>query len=207
VGLNPFRATKEQRAHETAQLRWLQTLAREDLLELGERLEDEAPPVEEAALAEREAARALTAQARPRLREATNADQVLAVQTTINAAFRHIARSDAIVRGEEPPTGTDPCEFNPQHGPATTQTEVAAIGAEPATYRCCRPDADLVAAGKAPRFRTIKVGDRTFAWHDVRLGVTVDDRRRDADQNASVDAQLAMDLAAARAAVTFASRL
>jgi hypothetical protein len=207
MGLNPFKGRRDQADQELAQLRWLSTLAREDLVELGERLEDEAPPTEPAAVAEREQARTLTAEARPRLREAETADAVLAVQATIGRAFVHLARSDAIVRGEEPPTGTDPCEFNPQHGPAVTETTWTPISGEATTYKCCRSDADLIAAGKAPRFRKIKVGDRTFAWHDVRAGVTVDDRRRDADSAASPYAQVATSLAGARAAEAFSHRL
>ena len=126
MGLNPFKGKPskgkgEQADPELEQRRWLSTLAREDLVELGERLEDEAPPAEPGAVSEREQARRLTAEARPRLREAETVDAVLAVQTTIGQAFVHLARSDAIVRGEEPPTRTDPCEFNPQHGPAVTE--------------------------------------------------------------------------------------
>ena len=42
MGLNPFKAKKQQAQEQAEQLRWLTKLAREDLLELGERLEDEA---------------------------------------------------------------------------------------------------------------------------------------------------------------------
>src|SRR4051812_39425629 len=107
------RGRKDEQDSERTQVRWLTKLAREDLLELGERLEDEAPPTDAAALAERATARTLTAEARQRLRDAESADAVLAVQETIGQAFVHLARSDAIVRGEEPPTRTDPCQFNP----------------------------------------------------------------------------------------------
>ena len=167
MGLFDKRAKREQQELDIEKLRWLSKLAREDLLELGERLEDEAPPVEPDALAERAQARTLTAEARPRLREAETAEAVLAVQETIGRAFVHLARSDAIVRGEEPPTRTDPCEFNPQHGPATTEATWAAIGSDAHSFRCCQPDADLIAAGKTPRFRQIKVGSATVAWHDL----------------------------------------
>jgi len=43
MGLNPFKANREREQDEAARLRWLTRLAREDLLEVGERLEDEAP--------------------------------------------------------------------------------------------------------------------------------------------------------------------
>jgi hypothetical protein len=167
MGLNPFTSKREQQQEDLGQLRWLTRLAREDLVELGERLEDEAPPAEEGALAERELARGLTADARPRLREAETPEAVLEVQGTLGQAFVHLARADAIVRGEEPPTRTDPCAFNPQHGPAAIEVEWTPIGGERATYACCRPDADLIAAGKTPRFRQIKVGSVTVAWQDL----------------------------------------
>jgi len=161
------RDTVEQgRARE--ELRWLTTLAREDLVELGERLEDEAPPQEVDALAERELARAITAEARVRLREAETADAVLEVQGSIGQAFVHLARSDAIVRGEEPPTRNDPCEFNPQHGPADVQVDWTPIGGETATFTCCRQDADLIAAGRAPRTRKISVDGTQVEWQDLR---------------------------------------
>lgn len=130
MGLNPFSVRRHQDQAETEQLRCLTKLAREYLLELGERLEDETPPSEPDALAARARARALTAEARPRLRDAATAEAVLAVQETICQAFVHLAHSDAVVRGEEPPTRTDPCAFNPQHGPAVTEVEWAPIGGE-----------------------------------------------------------------------------
>ncbi|GAB3256944.1 hypothetical protein [Nocardioides dilutus] len=163
---NPL-GRKRRAEDESAQLRWLTKLAREDLLELGERLEDEAPPAEPDALAERAKARTLTAEARPRLREAETAEALLAVQETICQAFVHLARSDAIVRGEEPPTRTDPCAFNPQHGPAVTEATWAPIGAESSTYACCQQDADLIAEGRAPRRRTIKLDSGEVTWDEL----------------------------------------
>jgi hypothetical protein len=92
---------------------------------------------------------------------------VLEVQATICQAFVHLARSDAIVRGEELPTRTDPCAFNPQHGPAVTEAEWAPIGGTPSTYACCRQDADLIAAGLAPRRRTIKLDVGEVTWDEL----------------------------------------
>jgi hypothetical protein len=92
---------------------------------------------------------------------------VLAVQEIICQAFVHLARSDAIVRGEEPPTRTDPCAFNPQHGPAVTEAEWAPIGGESSTYACCQSDADLIAEGRAPRRRTFKVDGGEVAWDEL----------------------------------------
>jgi len=169
MGLNPFKGKKQQARDQDQgdQLRWLTKLAREDLLELGERLEDEAPPSQPEALAARDKARALTAEARPRLRDAATTEAVLAVQETICQAFVHLAHSDAIVRGEEPPTRTDPCAFNPQHGPAVTEVEWTPIGGTSSTYSCCREDAELIAQGRAPRRRAVKLGDVDVAWDEL----------------------------------------
>ena len=167
MGLNPFKARRDREAQELGQLRWLTKLAREDLVELGERLEDEAPPAEPDALAERARARALTAEARPRVRDAETTEALLAVQETICQAFVHLARSDAIARGEEPPTRTDPCAFNPQHGPAVTEAEWAPIGGQSSSYACCQQDADLIAAGRAPRRRTLKLDHGEVAWDEL----------------------------------------
>ena len=196
MGLNPFKARRDREQQE-AEVRWLARLAREDLLELGERLEDEAPPSEADALAERAKARELTAEARPRLRDADSTEAVLAVQETICLAFMHLARSDAIVRGEEPPSRTDPCAFNPQHGPAVTEAAWAPIGGELSTYSCCQLDADLIADGKSPRRRTVKLDVGDVAWDE--LGSTRrtpnDMRRADATHD-----YLAVALAAQRTA-------
>jgi hypothetical protein len=180
-----FGGRKQQRELEQAELRWLGKLAREDLLELGERLEDEAPPLEPDAVAERQTARTLTAEARPMLREAETAEAVIEVQARINQAFVHLARSDAIVRGEEPPTRTDPCAFNPQHGPAVTEVAWTPIGGAPATYACCRQDADLIAAGRAPRRRTIKLDAGEVTWDELgtRRRTPNDMRRLDATKD------------------------
>ena len=167
MAFNPFKGRREEKEQERAELRWLVKLAREDLVELGERLEDEAPPAEPDALAERAKARALTAEARPRLRDVETSESALSVQETICQAFVHLARSDAIVRGEEPPTRTDPCAFNPQHGPAVTEAEWAPIGGESSTYACCQQDADLIADGRGPRRRTLKVDGGDVAWDEL----------------------------------------
>lgn len=196
MGWNPL-GRKCKNEDDTAQLRLLGKLAREDLLELGERLEDEAPPSEADALAERAKARALTAEARPRLRDAATTEAVLAVQESICQAFVHLARSDAIVRGEDPPTRTDPCAFNPQHGPAVTDAVWAPIGGESQTYACCQPDADLIAAGRAPRRRTIKLDVGDVAWDELGSGRRTpnDLRRADATHD-----YLAVAMAAQRTA-------
>lgn len=185
MGLNPFKAKKQQAQEQAEQLRWLTKLAREDLLELGERLEDEAPPSEPDALAARERARVLTAEARPRLRDASTTEAVLAVQDTICQAFVQLAHSDAIVRGEEPPTRTDPCAFNPQHGPAVTEVEWAPIGGPSSTYACCREDAELIAQGRAPRRRTVKLDGADVAWDELGSDRRTpnDMRRRDATRD------------------------
>jgi hypothetical protein len=196
MGWNPL-ARKRTDQDDAAQLRLLGKLAREDLLELGERLEDEAPPAEPDALAERAKARALTAEARSRLRDAETTEAVLAVQETICQAFVHLARSDAIVRGEEPPTRTDPCAFNPQHGPAVTEAVWAPIGGASSTYACCQPDADLIAAGRSPRRRTIKLDVGDVAWDELGSArrTPKDLRRADATHD-----YLAVALAAQRTA-------
>jgi hypothetical protein len=182
MGLFRRRGDREQAEAEAERLRWLGKLAREDLLELGERLEDEAPPTDPAALAERATARELTAEARRMLRHAETADAVLEVQSRICQAFVHLARSDAIARGEAPPTRTDPCAFNPQHGPAVTETEWAPIGGDSSVYACCQQDADLIAAGLAPRRRTVKLDVGEVAWDELGSGrrTPADLRRADA---------------------------
>ena len=111
---------------------------------------------------------ALYRSARASLREAETVEDVLAVQDTLCQAWFHLARSDALAAGEEPPSRSDPCFFNPQHGPAVVEVAWAPLGATPTSTPVCRTDAERIEQGLAPRFRQISLGGATVAFHEVR---------------------------------------
>jgi hypothetical protein len=124
-------------------------LAREDLTALAERLDDSPPWFDGAASTEWKLAADLYGAARAALRDVATLADVLAVHTTLCQARFHLARAEAICYDEEPPTSSEPCWFDPQHGPASAEVEWPAAG----LVRACRDDVRRIEAGLAPRRR------------------------------------------------------
>ena len=93
--------------------------------------------------------------------------------------FFHLARSDALVAGEDPPSRSDPCFFNPQHGPVVAEVAWAPHGSPPASTAVCRDDATRIESGLTQRFRQIALGGGTIAFHEVRggAGLSVEQRK------------------------------
>jgi hypothetical protein len=203
--LNPFKARRDREAQELAQLRWLSKLVREDLEVVGAWLEFESSSSPEGR-AERDEVERIYRAALPALRSAETREAVLAVQTSVADAFFHRARSQAHDGGVEPPARSDPCAFNPQHGPAVTEVEWTPIGGPSAVYASCQGDADLVAAGMAPRARQIKLGDRSVAWYDVQAAnMSIADRKEMWLATDGGYAQVAAGLAQLRSAPSIGS--
>jgi hypothetical protein len=173
MGWHPFAKKRDD-----VQFRWGTKLAREDLAVMGERLDEESGP-EGPAASEWQQADTLYRSARKSLRAAETVEDVLAVQDTVCQAWYHLARSDAIVGGEVPPSRSDPCFFNPQHGPAVVEVPWAPLGGTPTSTSVCRADADRIEHGLAPRFRQIALGGTTVAFHEVRgdTGLSVEQRK------------------------------
>jgi hypothetical protein len=132
-------------------------LAREDLTVLAQRLEDCPPWMDGDASSEWKTAADLYAGSRAALREAASLADVLAVHSTLREAWFHLARADALAFDEEPPSSSQPCFFNPQHGPAATEVTWAPLGHEPGPVRACRDDAERIASGLAPRARRLRL--------------------------------------------------
>jgi hypothetical protein len=147
------RPERERRQLALAEFRLGIRLAREDLTALAERLDDSPAWFDGDASTEWKRAAGLYATARAALREVATLGEVLAVHTTLCEARFHLARAEAIGYDEELPTSSEPCWFDPQHGPATTEVEWPAAGA----VRACRDDAHRIAAGLAPRRRPLRL--------------------------------------------------
>ena len=160
------------------QFRWGTRLAREDLEVLGARLDEEAAP-EGAAAGEWQQAHTLYRAGRAALRDAETVEEVLTLQDSLVQAFYHLSRSDALAAGEDPPSRSDSCFFNPQHGPAVAEVAWAAHGSPPVSTPVCRDDATRIGSGLAPKFRQISLGGATVAFHEVRggAGLSVDQRK------------------------------
>jgi hypothetical protein len=91
--------------------------------------------------------------ARAALRDVATLSDVLAVHSTLGEARFHLARAEAIGCDDELPTSSEPCWFDPQHGPASAEVEWPPAG----LVRACRDDARRVAAGLAPRRRPLRL--------------------------------------------------
>ena len=132
-------------------------LAREDLTVLADRLYDSPPWLDGDASTEWKSAAGLYAAGRAALREVASLADVLAVHSTLREAWFHLARADALSLDEEPPTSSEPCFFNPQHGPAVAEVAWAPIGQEPGPVGVCRTDAERIANGYAPYLRRLRL--------------------------------------------------
>lgn len=132
-------------------------LAREDLTVLAQRLDDSPPWMDGEASSEWKRAVGLYAAGRAALREVASLADVLAVHTTLREAWFHLARAEAYAFDEEPPASSEPCFFNPQHGPAVTEVAWAPLGREPGPVGVCRDDAERIADGLAPRARRLRL--------------------------------------------------
>jgi len=147
------RPQTERRQLALAEFRLGIRLAREDLIVLAERLDDSPAWFDGEASAEWKRAAGLYGAARATLRDVATLADVMAVHTTLREARFHLARAEAIGYDEEPPASSEPCWFDPQHGPATAEVEWPAAG----TVGACREDARRIAAGLAPRRRPLRL--------------------------------------------------
>lgn len=150
-GRRAGRALEDERALRLAQLRLAVRMAREDLVVLAQRLDDCPPWLAGDAADEWKLAAGRYAAARAGLTHGTSLADAMQVHTELREAWFHLARSDAFAFDEVPPTSSEPCFFDPRHGPASA--EVAWPGA--GLVGVCRDDADRVAAGLSPRRRLL----------------------------------------------------
>jgi hypothetical protein len=144
-------ASSDERALRLAQLRLAMRMARADLVVLAQRLDDCPPWLAGDAAQEWKLAAGRYAGARAALARVVSLADALHVHTELQEAWFHLARSDAFAYDEVPPSSSEPCFFDPRHGPATTETEWLDAG----VVRVCRDDAERVAAGLAPRRRLV----------------------------------------------------
>ena len=146
-------AAREARQRALARFRLGTRLAREDLNVLAQRLEDCPPWLDGEASGEWKRAATAHGAARAALQDASSLRDVIAVHLTLREAWFRLACADALAFDEPPPTSSEPCFFNPQHGPAAGEVAWAPPGREPAPVQVCRADATRIEAGIAPMFR------------------------------------------------------
>ncbi|GAB3256937.1 hypothetical protein [Nocardioides dilutus] len=147
------RPQPERRQLALAEFRLGTRLAREDLTALAESLDNSPPWFDGEASTEWKRAAGLYGAARAALREVTTLADVMAVHTTLCQARFHLARAEAICYGEPPPTSSEPCWFDPRHGPASAEVEWPGAG----TVRACPDDVQRIEAGLAPRRRLLRL--------------------------------------------------
>jgi hypothetical protein len=147
------RPERERRQLALAEFRLGIRLAREDLTALAERLDDSPAWLDGEASAEWKRSAGLYGAARAALREVATLGDVLAVHTTLCQARFHLARAEAIGYDEDLPTSSEPCWFDPQHGPASAEVEWPGAG----SVAACSDDVRRLAAGLAPRRRPLRL--------------------------------------------------
>ena len=132
-------AQREARQRALARFRLGTRLAREDLDVLAQRLEDCPPWLDGEASAEWKRAATAHGAARAALQDASSLRDVIGVHLTLREAWFRLARADAFAFDESPPTSSEPCFFNPQHGPAAVEAAWAPPGREPGRCRSAVP--------------------------------------------------------------------
>ena len=132
-------------------------MARADLVVLAQRLDDCPPWLAGDAAQEWKLAAGRYAGARAALAGVVSLADALHVHTELREAWFHLARAEAFAYDEEPPATSEPCFFNPQHGPAVTEVAWAPLGHDPGPVGMCRDDAERVARGLAPRARRLRL--------------------------------------------------
>ena len=150
-GRRAGRAQDDQQALRLAQFRLALRMAREDLIVLAQRLDDCPPWLGGAAADEWKLAAGRYAAARAALAGVGSLADVLHVHSELREAWFHLARSDAFAYDEIPPSSSEPCFFDPRHGPATAEVEWLDLG----VVRACRADAERIASGFAPHRRLL----------------------------------------------------
>jgi len=150
-GRRARRALEDERALRLAQLRLAVRMARDDLVVLAQRLDDCPPWLDGQAVDEWKLAVGRYAAARAGVGRAVSLADALHVHTELREAWFHLARSDAFAFDEVPPSSSEPCFFDPRHGPAAADVEWPGAG----LVRVCRDDADRVEWGLAPRRRLL----------------------------------------------------
>ncbi len=105
--------------------------------------------------------------AKQQLEAATTAEDVAAVATVL--VDGRFARACVLARrdGLDLPQRRDPCFFNPQHGPAVTDTTWAPPNGVAREIAVCGADARRLEAGDEPDVRLVRVGDRYVKWYEA----------------------------------------
>jgi hypothetical protein len=114
MALRRHRVDEEERMLRLAQFRLAGRLAREDLNELAQRLDDCPPWLDGDAATEWKLAAGEYAGARAGLRDAHSLGDVLRVHTVLRDAWFHLARSDAFALDEPPPSSPEPFALDPR---------------------------------------------------------------------------------------------
>lgn len=105
--------------------------------------------------------------AKAALHEADGATAVRAVEPILNEGRFSLACVLARRDGHDLPRRTDPCFFNPQHGPATTDVLWTPRGGVERLIPVCGTDARRLEVGETPDIRLVRVGDRYVNWYEA----------------------------------------
>jgi hypothetical protein len=161
------RREREQRARELEQVR---TLARDDVVALGDDiraldLDVEMPGVDEEAREHYGLAVERYQQASEALDRAARPQDVERVTSLLEEGRWAMTAAKARLAGEPVPERRLPCFFDPRHGPSVRDIEWAPAGGEPRPVPVCAADAARIEDGRDPEARQVEVdGQRVPYW-------------------------------------------
>ena len=162
---------RRRRREEQAQLAEVKTVARDDLVALGDDiraldLDVEMPDADPEAKRHYGQAVEAYSRAENRFNLARRPDDLEPVTRDLEEGRYAMTAAKAGLEGRPVPERTVPCFFDPRHGPSAAQVEWAPPGGQPRPVPVCAADAQRIDDGQEPMTREIDVGgERMPYWN------------------------------------------
>jgi hypothetical protein len=162
---------RRRREREQAQLAEVKTVARDDLVALGDDiraldLDVEMPGADPQAKQYYGQAVDAYTRAGERFDAAQRPDDLEPVSRTLEEGRYAMTAAKARLEGRPIPERTAPCFFDPRHGPSAEEVEWAPPGGQPRPVPVCAADAVRIRDGQEPHAREIDVdGERMPYWN------------------------------------------
>lgn len=170
--LRVLRARREQELEGAERLRIARVVAAEDVTVFGEQLgelhvDTLTTQLDDAMRADYQQALDTYERAKKELGSARSTADVQAVLSTLHDG--RFARASVLARrdGTELPTRREPCFFNPQHGPASTDVPWTPGGGVERLVPVCADDANRLANAELPQIRVVATAGGLMPWYQA----------------------------------------
>ncbi len=170
-GVSALRRRRREAERRTEELEQVRTVARDDVVALGDDiraldLDVEMAGVDEDAKQHYNLAVERYQQASEGLDRATRAEDVESVASHLEEGRWAMEVAKARLAGEPVPERRPPCFFDPRHGPSVRDMEWAPLDGEPREVPVCAADAARLEDGDEPHTRQVEVnGERMPYWN------------------------------------------